>query len=79
MVCLQEVGNDFQKLQQLILLEEFKSSLPVAINTYLEEQKTEAATLADDYKLTPRNTNPDSKVNTLPESPDLMYRATAHP
>ena len=49
------------------MIEEFKSSLPVAIKTYLEEQKFndlhKAAILANDCKLTDRNTNPDSKVN----------------
>ena len=52
----QQIGNSFEKLKQLILLEEFKSCVPVNIKAYLEEQKVEelhrAATLSDDYKLT---------------------------
>jgi len=66
----QQVGNSFEKLKQLILLEEFKSCVPVKVETYLEEQKVNelqrAATLADDYKLTHQgiSTNPDSKSVT---------------
>ena len=43
----------------MILVEEFKSCLPDSIKTYIEEQKADslqqAATLADDYSLTHRN------------------------
>ena len=66
----QQVGNSFEKLKQLILLEEFKSCVPVKVKTYLEEQKVNelqrAATLADDYKLTHQgiSPNPDSKSVT---------------
>ena len=35
------VSNDFSKLWQLILLEEFKNCLPSVIKIYLEEQKTD--------------------------------------
>ena len=49
----QQIGNSFEKLKQLILLE---SCVPVNIKAYLEEQKVEelhrAAILADNYKLT---------------------------
>ena len=52
------VANDFNKLRQLILLEEFKRSLNVDIRTHLEEQKPEslrtAAILADEYSLAHR-------------------------
>ena len=37
----QQIGNSFEKLTQLILLEEFKSCVPVNIKAYLEEQKVE--------------------------------------
>ena len=51
----QKVGNSFDKLRQLMLLEEFKQCIPIPIKTYLEEQKVtelqKAASLADDYKL----------------------------
>ena len=44
------------KLQQLLLVEEFKKFLPNEVKTYLDEHKAEtlqqAATLADDYTLT---------------------------
>ena len=51
----QQIGNSFETLKQLILLEEFKSCVTANIKAYLEEQKVEelhrAATLSDDYKL----------------------------
>ena len=54
-----EVAKDYEKLCQMILVEEFKSCLHDSIKTYIEEQKADslqqAATLADDYSLTHRN------------------------
>jgi len=51
-----EIAQDFVKLRQLILIEEFKGCLPTSIKMYIEEQKAEsiqqAARLADDYSLT---------------------------
>ena len=53
-----EINGNFEKLRQLILLEEFKDCLPTDIKTYLDEQKVDnlhqAATRADDYALTHR-------------------------
>ena len=55
-----EVAKDFEKLRQLILLEEFKSCLPSNIKTYVDEQMADslqqAAVLADDYSLTHQGT-----------------------
>ena len=52
----QQIGNSFEKLKQLILLEEFKSCVSANIKAYLEEQKVEelhrATTLSGNYKLT---------------------------
>ena len=54
-----EVAKDYEKLRQMILLEEFKNCLPDNIKTYIEERKADnlqqAATLADDYSLTHRS------------------------
>ena len=66
----QEVGTNFEKMKQLVLLEEFKQCVPVDIKTYLEEQKVtavdKAATLADDYKLTHSGTRElKAKLPTL--------------
>ena len=51
-----KVGQDFDKIRQLLLIEEFKWGLSNEIKTYLSEQKVEtlenAAWLADDYSLT---------------------------
>ena len=48
----QQIGDSFERLKQLFLLEEFKRCVPVTIKTYLEEQKVselqKAAKLADD-------------------------------
>ena len=50
-----EVGTDFEKLRQVILIEEFKMCVPGDIKTCLHEQKIEnlakAAAYADDYVL----------------------------
>ena len=52
----QSVNEEYAKLRQLLLLEEFKNCLPNEVKTYLDEHKVEslqrAATLADDYALT---------------------------
>ena len=53
---LKEVAKEYEKLRQMILVEEFKSCLPDNVKTYIEEQKADslqqAATLADGYSLT---------------------------
>uniref|UniRef100_A0A8W8MZ15 Integrase catalytic domain-containing protein n=1 Tax=Magallana gigas TaxID=29159 RepID=A0A8W8MZ15_MAGGI len=65
------VGSNFEKLKQIILIEEFKNCIHPEIRTYLDEQKVEnleqAATAADDYALThkgsftkQRNSNNDN-------------------
>ena len=55
-----EVGTDFEKLRQVILIEEFKRCVCDDIKTYLDEQKVEnlakAAAYADDYALTHKST-----------------------
>ena len=58
-----EVAQHYNKLCQLILLEEFKSCLPLHIKTYLDEQ-AQAAVFADDYSLTHKSTS--SKSDTEP-------------
>ena len=51
-----EIGQDFKKLKQMVLLEEFKDKVRPDIRSYLDEQKVEelekAAVMADDYALT---------------------------
>ena len=63
--------NEYDKLRQMILLEEFKSCLPDNIKTYIEEQKADSLkippTLADDYSLTHRSSfAPSNPCGTLP-------------
>ncbi|XP_065902416.1 uncharacterized protein [Dysidea avara] len=43
-----EVVKDFEKLHQLILVEEFKSCLPNSIKTYIDEQKADSLQQASD-------------------------------
>jgi len=55
--CLSKnVNEDYVRLHQLVLIEEFKNCLPTELKTYVDEQKVEsvhqAAMLADDYALT---------------------------
>ena len=51
-----EIGQDFKKLKQMVLLEEFKDKVRPDIRSHLDEQKVEelekAAIMADDYPLT---------------------------
>ena len=51
-----EIGQDFKKLKQMVLLEEFKDKVRPDIRSHLDEQKVEelekAAVMADDYTLT---------------------------
>ena len=77
-----EVGEDFHKLRQLILVEEFKRQVHPDIKTYLNENEVQdvhdAAVKADDYALThrhlTRNLNPNfnsyGKSQTKGSSPN---------
>ena len=51
-----EIGQDFKKLKQMVLLEKFKDKVRPDIRSHLDEQKVEelekAAIMADDYALT---------------------------
>ena len=71
-----EVAQDFTKLRQLILIEEFKGCLPTGVKTYIEEQKAEsiqqAARFADDYTLTHRGTFEGSTLNTSGASRETL-------
>ena len=70
-----QVENDFNKLRQLILIEEFKKCLQSDVKMYLDEQKADglhqAAVLADNYSLTHKSTflrlEPQIPSLTLPE------------
>ena len=56
-----KVNKDFEKLQQLILIEEFKRRIPFHMKTFIDEKEVEnlqqAADLADEYFLTHGNFN----------------------
>ena len=55
-----KVGTDFEKLRQVILIEEFKRCVSDDIKTYPDEQNVEnlakAAAYAYDYALTHKST-----------------------
>ena len=55
-----QIGTDFEKLRQNVLIEEFKRGVYSDIKTYLDEKKVanlhEAAVMADDYALTHKST-----------------------
>ena len=65
-----EIGEDFKKLKQMVLLEEFKDKVRPDIRSHLDEQKVEelekAAIMADDYALThkmsSKSGNPQQKM-----------------
>ena len=75
-----DVAKDYNKLHQIIRLEEFKSRLPPHLKTYLDERKVnklnDAAVLASDYLLTHKNifskhdvaiiSNPGGKQPVIP-------------
>ena len=60
-----EIGQDFKKLKQMVLLEEFKDKVRPDIRSHLDEQKVEelekAAVMADDYALSSKSGNPQQK------------------
>ena len=62
-----EVKKDFDKLKELILVEEFKQCVHADIKTHLDETKVEtvknAATIADDYALTHKLSSNAAKSN----------------
>ena len=56
-----KVHGNYDKLRELILIEEFKQSLPVNLRTYINEQAVDkyhqASVLADEYALTHKDLN----------------------
>lgn len=55
------IGQDYERLKQLILLEDFKNSVSFEVKNYLEDQKADdikkAAVMADDFELTHQHTS----------------------
>ena len=69
-----KVNKDFEKLRQLILIEEFKRRIPFHMKTFIDEKQVEnlqqAADLADEYFLTHGNFNQQGN-----QSSDKQYTA----
>ena len=67
-----EVGSDFEKLRQIVLIEEFKKCISSDVRTYLDEKKvqqlSQAAVLADDYALTHKTSFIQSKQSSDSQS-----------
>ena len=69
-----KVNTDFEKLRQLILIEEFKRRIPFHMKTFIDEKQVQnlqqAADLADEYFLTHGNFNQQRN-----QSSDKQYTA----
>ena len=69
-----KVNKDFEKLRQLILIEEFKRRIPFHMKTFIDEKQVEnlqqAADLGDEYFLTHGNFNQQRN-----QSSDKQYTA----
>lgn len=55
------IGQNYERLKQLILLEDYKNSVSLEVKNYLEAQKADdikkAAVMADDFELTHQHTS----------------------
>ena len=75
-----QVDNDYSKLRQLLLVEEFKKCLQSDVKMYLDEQKADGlyqvAVLADDYSLTHKNSflRPEQQISSFIVSEDSNRR-----
>ncbi|XP_026112910.1 uncharacterized protein LOC113091546 isoform X1 [Carassius auratus] len=76
--CASQKAESREQVRQLILIEEFKSCVPVALATYVNEQKVDtlykAATLADDFVLTHKVTFKDVQKSrdNIPVDPPVV-------
>lgn len=68
----QEIDNNYDRLRELILVEEFKRCIPSSVRTFIDEQKAEtlenAARLADDYSLTHKDSFVGKPHQSFPPS-----------
>ena len=78
-VILNEINKTYDKLKQLLLLEEFKSCVSNDLKIYLNDRKVDtlclAASCADEYSITHKDTStrtplktPETKLQHLPDS-----------
>ncbi|XP_059810752.1 uncharacterized protein LOC132383599 isoform X1 [Hypanus sabinus] len=65
-VSSKNVNGDYDTLRELILMEEFKRSIPVEVRTYLNEKDADklqdCARLADEYVLIHKNKFPQGRI-----------------
>ena len=81
--CKASNAVDFNTLSQLVLIEEFKNSLPDRIVTYLNEQKVgtlaEAAVLADVFVLSHKQTFVSPRYESRSFTPSASARRPSSP
>ena len=74
----ENVDGDFDRLRQLILMEDFKTKLPVSIRLHLEDQGVSqlrtAAELSDKYALVHRSQNGPNRESGVRSSKDHFRR-----
>ena len=77
-----EISDDYVKLRELMLIEEFKRCIPVELRTYIDEQKAselhDAAVLADEYALTHKDVS-KNKHSFSPKKFDSAKSSTNVP
>ena len=89
--CSKKIDQNYDKLRQLVLVEEFKRCIQSDVKTFLDEKEVEtleeAAHLADDYYLThtvsfiakpkPTSSHPQNKFMSAGFSPEIFEGVVA--
>ena len=79
--CSKKIDQNYDKLRQLMLIEEFKRCIQSDVKTFLDEKQVEtleeAARLADDYYLT-HKVSFIAKPNLLPHIPKINLCLVTH-
>ena len=79
--CFKKIDQNYDKLRQLVLVEEFKRCIQSDVKTFLDEKQVEtleeAARLADDYYLT-HKVSFIAKPNLLPHIPKINLCLVIH-
>ena len=79
--CSKKIDQNYDKLRQLMLVEEFKRCIQSDVKTFLDEKQIEtleeAARLADDYYLT-HKVSFNAKPNLLPHIPKINLCLVIH-
>ena len=80
--CSKKIDENYDKLRQLVLVEEFKRCIQSDVKTFLDEKQVEtleeAARLADDYYLTHKVSFIARPKNLLPHIPKINLCLVIH-